>query len=688
MGVWSFQTAFTRGELDPRLAGRIDIQAYYSGLETASEVLCIPQGGIQRRPGTVYLGSALGSDGRLEKFSFNTSIEYLLVFTYLKMQVYKNGVLIVEPGGVSGQDYVVTPWDTSDIASFDFIQSADVGIVTVKELAPHQIERFADDDWRVTSLVGRLVNIPKHNFNDSSSPTPVSEIQTITFTNHNEGDRYKLGLNGILTEEIVFAGDDAANVELIKNSLQDLPSTSNSGVSVTASTSLTTYIIAFLGDSANDWELITGTPILSKDITFEINTARTQAGTSKKENVWSVGRGWPSKCTFHEGRLWFAGSLSRPSTIWGSNVNDFFNFKQTRGRDDEAVVATLDTDQLNEITGIFSNRSLQVFTSGQEFYIKASPITPTNVAVQAQTNYGSKPVRPVTIDGGTLYVQRNGKSVNQFAYIEAIQANQSISVTSLSPHLIKDPKKLAIKIGNSESEANYVYILNDYGDLIVLNTLLSEDVQAFTRWTDGRGISEDRRGIISIAVVNGKLHTLVNRVVNGSVVYYICVEDNTVTTDSAKISGATTGNYITGLSHLEGETVQVKADSAYMGEFTVSGGQVELTRSASSTEVGYSFTPVIKTMPLNIGLDNGPNAAKKKRIIKAAINYYKSNGIIVNNQVISDKVIGEDQFDAPIPKTDTTKVSLFGWSTKAQIEITQSTPMPMTILSLGIEVAT
>ena len=37
--------------------------------------------------------------------------------------------------------------------------------------------------------------------------------------------------------------------------------------------------------------------------------------------------GYPRTVTFHQGRLYFGGSKSRPSTIWGSKVGLFFALK-------------------------------------------------------------------------------------------------------------------------------------------------------------------------------------------------------------------------------------------------------------------------------------------------------------------------------------------------------------------------
>ncbi len=672
MTVWNFQSNLNRGELDPLLVGRIDIQAYYSGLRTASNVLTIPQGGVKRRVGQKYISTALGN-GRLEAFSFNVEQSYLLLFTDLQMQVFKNGVLQTNLNG-SGNDYIATPWTLAQVKAFDFIQSADTAIVTHENVAVQSIVRTSDTDWTISPIA--LTNIPQYDFKDTSSPTGASEIQVMTFTDASEGDRFKLALNGILSEEIVFSTDDATVINAIRDALQNLPNTANSGVGVMGATPA--YTVTFSGDSANDWDLLTATPTFTEKVTFKVATTRSQAGTSSKEDVWSVTRGYPRTCTFHEGRLFFGGSLSRPATIWGSNVNDFFNFDAGRARDDESIDVTLDTDQVNAVEGIFSNRSLQIFTSGSEFYVKESPITPSNVSVVPQTNLGSRRVRPVSIEGVTIYVQRTGKVINQFVFINELQANQSTSLSTLAPHLIKKPVELVVSRGTESTDANYVYILNEDGSLTVFNTLSSEDVQAFTQWISGK--------IRSVSVVNDTLYLLVERVIQGQTVYYVEVESSDVLTDSAKIENVGGSDTLTGLEHLEGETVNVKADGSYQGDFVVTGGQITITRDANVIEAGLQYTPVIQTMPLNIGLQNGPNAASKKKISRVAVRFDKSNGIIVNGQRIADKTIGVNQFDQPIPQTGLKRISLLGWSLEADVVITQETPMTMTILSIGMEV--
>lgn len=678
MSIYALQSNMNRGELDPKLLGRTDIDAYYNGLRKATNCLTLPQGGIKKRSGTRYLGAAIG-EARLETFSFNVEQNYLLVFTNLKMQIYKDGALQTNING-SGFDYLVTPWTLAQIKDCDFIQSADTAIVVHEDVAPRSITRTSDTAWSITTIT--FLNIPQYDFADGSSPTPVSEVQVVNFRNHGEGDRYKISLEGIFSNEIVFASDDASNLENIRRAIQEMPHMGSSGVSVATTTSMDTYTVTFAGASANNWDLLTVTAIAVEMSSFAATVTRTTAGTSRSENVWSTTRGWPRTTTFHEGRLYFGGSKSRPTTLWGSRVNDFYNFDSYRALDDVSVSATLDTDQVNAIEAIFSNRKLQVFTSGGEFYISESPITPANIAVKPQTNMGSNRIRPVTIDGVTLFAQRTGKSINQFVYSDVYQAHESRSITSSAAHLINNPIKMAVSRGTESTDANYVYILMADGTISVFNTLIAEEVQAFTPWVSDGTIN-------SITTVDNVLHLCVERVIDGATVYYIEKEDGALNTDCAVLitSGLPTDT-ITGLGHLEGETVDVKADGSYMGEYTVTGGEVVIERAAETTlEAGIPFRPNIQTMPLNISMANGPNAFAKKKIQRIAVRVHESNGVIVNNQRIADKTIGQNQFDPPEPRTGEFRVFVLGWSVDASVTITQEEPMPLMVLSIGVEVA-
>ena len=64
------QNNFVSGELSPFMRGRTDINQYYQGLQTANNVVLVPQGGVKRRPGTEHIDTVLN---KLERFNGSKS---------------------------------------------------------------------------------------------------------------------------------------------------------------------------------------------------------------------------------------------------------------------------------------------------------------------------------------------------------------------------------------------------------------------------------------------------------------------------------------------------------------------------------------------------------------------------------------------------------------------------------------
>jgi hypothetical protein len=88
--VWSMQSNFTSGELDPKLLGRVDLAIYYNGARRARNVTPIIQGGLARRAGTEYIDEQTAPTiDRIFAFAFSTEEEYLLGFADSRMYIYQ-----------------------------------------------------------------------------------------------------------------------------------------------------------------------------------------------------------------------------------------------------------------------------------------------------------------------------------------------------------------------------------------------------------------------------------------------------------------------------------------------------------------------------------------------------------------------------------------------------------------------
>lgn len=709
--LWAIQSNLNRGEVDPGLLGRTDLRSYYNGLEEAVNVLTQPQGGVQKRGGFRVVDNTFPFPGRMETFAFSEGDQYLVVFTAGRMYIYRNGIRQENINGLN-LPYLRTNMTAEQVTNFTYVQTADTIILTEGTRPPTIIQRTSDTQWSFDSVP--LQNIPQYQFNDARSPRADPQAQLIQFTDWTPGDRFRISLEGQLTDEIVYGAikgpstiamdqqkfmNSPAFQRDIAEALQRLPNTGSSGISVAWEeddpdpdnndrNQRTRFVIriTFSGPSANAWQVMAVTPVfnISNDVPGSIATISqsTVGGSVSAEPVWSDVRGWPVSSTFHEGRLYFAGTASLPSTVWGSRLGDFFNFDNRRNLDDESLSATLDSDQVNAITSIYSNRALQIFTTGAEFaVVTPGAITPSNFAVAPQSVLGSGRLRPISLEGTTLFVQRTGRALIQYVFINEYQAHQSNSVSLLASHLINNPQEILVARGSSTVDANYVYLINEDGQVAVYNSLVAEDLAGFSRFEiSGR--------VQSGAVVNQELHLLVRRP-NGR--WVIVREDKSSQLDFSVVTRGSifNSNTIAGLDHLAGEEVAVIADGSYLGQFPVSRiGVVTLPDRYDEIEAGLFFQPRIKTLPLNIQVANGPNAAAKKKIARCAVRMLNTTGVVVNDQLLINREANDNVFGPPGMYTGIQRIFLLGWSQDAQVTLTQNAPYPWEILFIALEIKT
>ena len=401
---------------------------------------------------------------------------------------------------------------------------------------------------------------------------------------------------------------------------------------------------------------------------------------SGAEAVWSATRGWPKTVTFFQQRLWFGGSKSRPQTVWASVVADYYNFNVGTGADDDAIDITLDTNQINGIVALMASRHLQIFTTGGEFYISSSPITPGNIAVKNQTRFGSSTVPPINIDGATLFIDYGQSSIREFVFSWEEEAYTSNSSTLMASHLITTPVDMDARRGTANEDANYVYVVNSDGTMAVFNTLRAQEVAGWTKWST--------TGTIQAVTVEGStVWFAVKRSINSSDVYHLEKADPDTYTDANKSQTQSSSTSVTGLAHLNGESCRVRADSAIMADATPSGGSITLARAGVAVEVGLDYDVTIKTMPITSQFGDGNILTSYKRVIRVVADMYESLGVYVNGTLLPDRQLGEDILDTtPASFTGIKELYLTGWDRLAQVTITQTDPQPFTLLGLVVEV--
>ena len=640
----SMQTNFTSGELDPLVRARVDIESYNNSLEVAKNVICQPQGGVTRRPGTKFINEIDGSPAngvRLVAFEFSVDDSYMLCFTNDKMFVYKNKALVHTESS--------TGINSAYLANMCWTQSADTLIVVHEDLAPKKIVRGASDtDWTVSTI--SFDSIPNHAFTLATSnpagtitPSDVSGKITITassavFSSGNVGQYINANPQG-RAKIVEFLTTTTVNV------VTEFPFFDTSAV------------------ANGEWELETG-----------------------YEDVWSSSKGWPRTVTFHQGRLYFGGSKSRPSTIWGSKVGLFFDFEAVEGLDDDAVEATLDTNTFNAITDIISGRDLQIFTTGGEFAVlqdNITAITPSNFFLSTTSRNGSKEgIRVQQLESGILFIQRQGKALSTINYSDTTLSYQTSKVSLLSGHLLKGPSNMDIRRAVATDENDLLLIVNATdGSITAYSLLQSQNVIAPSEFTT-------TGSFIDVGVDITDIYTVAKRADSGSDKYYVEVFDDNSLTDCGVIG---TTSATANMAHLGAATVNCISDGyVELNQTVPGGGTVTFSNPpTASSECGLPISVEIKTMPIEVKMSAGTRIGFKKRIVEVNALLFETQNIVINDNLVPIRTLGSGALDKSVAEFTGTKTlhGILGYNNNGQITVTQSAPLKLTLLGLEYKVA-
>lgn len=654
--VIAIQNSFTSGELDPKLLSRTDIKQYESGLTTALNVVVLPQGGVKRRPGLKFITELGGSPEngiRLVPFEFSTSDAYLLAFTHNRMYVIKNGVVQTNIAS-SGNDYLTTTITSAMLTKMCWTQSADTLITVQEDMVPKRITRTSDTAWTIADVT--------FDFNPQYAPS-------FTIVNTSSA--------GTLTPSAV-----SGNITLTAQH------------SIFTSAHVGQYINVIGGSSFGRARIVEFDSVTVVKAHVEIPFFNTDAIANANweletgyVDTFSGSKGYPRSACFHQGRLYFGGSKSRPSTIFASRVNEFFNFNPGEGNADDAFTATLDTSQLNAIVDIISANYLQIFTTGGEFFAPqefSDPLTPTNFIAKLQSSHGSKEsIRVQNVAGNTLFIQRQGKALNEFLYSSGEDAYTSTQISLLSSHLLNTPVDMSIRKATSTDEGDRLAIVNSTDGSMAIYTLLRDQniVAASKFTTDG--------SFLNVATVVSDQYAAVKRTINSVNKYYIELFSEDITVDSALTGGAASS---VSSGHLNAKTVKVIGDGVMQDDVTAGASTITFaTATASTYEVGLDYTVTVKTLPIEPGIQGYASLKGfKKRVLEVNAFLVETQNLTINSNTIPIRTLGTDNLDVGVPEFTGTKTlhGILGYSLTGQIEIGQSAPLKLHLLGMDYKVST
>ena len=843
------QSNFTAGELDPQLAAREDASTYYAGAERARNVLLIPHGGVTRRPGLLYRdtlvpvldsidlsgatitapegGTAANATDGDEATKVTTTTNIGTVDPYVILLVdlgaaFSDLIRFVDVRNISTDGTFISienevrvqysddnsNWTDLEQA-FPFVTDEDSRWNFRRAFTTPESHRY----WRVVRIGStdggtRKFELGEFRMFKDASPAALSASKLIQFE------------SGGAATFLIVATDRNARVYQNGVRLADvsIPHTPAQIQEINWTQSLDTllifheevqpHVVRRLGDNAL-WR--DGSQSFSNIPTFDFLDQGEGAEPVWGNEAFGTGtiiRGWPRAGAFFKGRLYMGGTRDLSQTYWGSGAKgDLFDFDVGTGAADDSFQITMDTDEAADIYSFEPTDFLFIITSSGPFYQgpRDDPPTPDNVTIQrvrGKKRARGPGFRTFQLDTGVVFLDDSGEQVNEITETVFRGRFEVNNLAFLAPHLIRDPRDIALRRSLSTDRGDLLLLVNDDGSLAVLQTKRERDFTGWTGWHAGKGSADSFQGqFISVGTqvggIEGRYFAVVQRTINGLLQRTLeefqdnCFSDSalqimataesftatagqtvftytfdspaatsdlrvrknqvlleegsdysvdlgtkqvTLTTVAAagdRIRVAINLTTITGLDHLEGEVCRVRVNNAVGVNVIVSGGSATIAELADeAVEVGLDF-PDVKEILVNelttrnidplteeearfevFAVSNGSSSGvgvlvrdmpmavppggnvptlrgRRKRVhtVTLVLSNTQGFGLGANDEPTEEVALGElgdfilDR--RPPYRSGTLRIyNLQGWTLDGQTEISQSDPVPMTILSV------
>ena len=736
-------TNFTGGELSPRLDGRNDLNKYSSGCKTLENMIVYPHGSAARRSGTQFVAEVKNSAAktRLIPFEFSTTQTYMLEFGNQYIRFYKdNGQILESDVTISGATQANPVVITATGHSYDNGDEISItGVVGMTELnnKRYLVANKTTNTFEITNVDGTNINGTGFTaYTSGGVANRVYEISTpyltaelfdikfaqsadvmyITHPNHEVEKLSRTGHTSWTLADVDFTDGPYLDDNITTTTLN--PSAHTVGTGITVVASATTGINGGSGFQSTDvgrlvrfgdgYGKITA---VADTLNFTMEILE-DMGSSTASTNWSLGSfsdttGHPTCVTFFEQRLVFAGTKDQPQTLFFSKSGDYENMNENRGgtvADDDAIIYTIASNQVNAIRFMTATRTLIVGTAGGEFTVSGGgtdvAITPTNILIKKQSNHGAANLDAIAAGNATLFLQRAKRKIRELAYNFDVDGYLAPDMTILSEHITEGG---ITQMAYQQEPNQIVWMTRDDGELIGLTYQREQQVTAWHRQIFGGSFGSGNAVCESVAALptddaEYQVWVIVKRTINSVTRRYVeylngfdfTETDNTTFNflDSQLNYNGSATTTITGLDHLEGQTVSILADGSTHPDKTVSSGAITLDRSSTKVKVGLPFTSLLQTMRLDAGAANGTSQAKTKRIYDISLRLYESVGVEVGPDLQNMERIpfrsSADSMDTAIPVfTGDKEIEFRGnYETDGFIFVRQTQPLPLTVLSL------
>lgn len=308
----------------------------------------------------------------------------------------------------------------------------------------------------------------------------------------------------------------------------------------------------------------------------------TTASRDWYKGKWNAIDGFPSALCIYEGRLVFSGN----NNIDASESDNYYSFDDTVTGASAPISRTIGIGPVDDINWICPSNRLLIGLPGEDLLLRSNAfgevMTDTNANIKDNSGQGSSICDFVKAGQAVYFVHHTTTKLIRLFYDVNLDAHGSEDLMMMHPDIASvGIKRLAI----SRQPETRLWAILENGDCLVFLNDLSEEVGAWSRMeTDG--LFDD------VVVLPGTSEDQVYFSVNRNGTYHfekLSMFSETRPMDS-HVRYTSPGASLTGLSHLNGETIGVWADGADIGNYNVSGGAVTIAAGYTTVTAGLRYT--------------------------------------------------------------------------------------------------
>ena len=421
---------FARGKADHDMQGRFDLPLYPTILDRCQNYITNFKGNLKYRMGFENLLPFQNS--AFVPFKFSNNQNYILVLYENKMRFLSyasDGSFGWVLDGAMAILEIDTPWTLAQAKEISkrktYAQSRDVMYIVHEDHEPYKLTRLDSNDFSLNTFSREGDPFPL-TFAAGQSISGITQAANaqITISSHGYvvGDRFRItGVSG-MTE-------------------------------------------------INDYTAAVQTVVDANNVTVDIDTADFTAYGSGGTAERVLTGDYPFTVAFYDGRLYYASTPTRYTTVWGSRAGNFDQLK---------IPSTVDSDDPIEVTiAVIQERIEWAYPGENSLLIGAAdgivalnggsvndPISADTVNANITSADGCNLTSPLAKDGFVFYVGRTSRNTYYFRYDILTEAFRSTDANVIAYDVTEGN---ICKMRYIKNIDNIVWFLKEDGKLISMN---------------------------------------------------------------------------------------------------------------------------------------------------------------------------------------------------------------------------